>query len=183
MVRALQPVRAQVLRHEFNPLYCSPQSAGQVGAGVNMAVRRDVVLSLGGFDERLDAGTPARSGGDHESLRPAARTRVPARVRPRSGQLASAPAHVARAAPDPRRVRTGVYAMWTGRVIERGELAVVRQAARWFFTVQLPQLVKSLARRPDAMPRNLVLAELTGCVKGPIAWLASARTHRRPNPA
>jgi len=33
-----------------------------------MALRRDVIALAGPFDERLDAGTPTRSGGDHESL-------------------------------------------------------------------------------------------------------------------
>ena len=32
--------------------------------GANMAYRRDLVLALGGFDVRLDAGTSTRSGGD-----------------------------------------------------------------------------------------------------------------------
>jgi glycosyltransferase involved in cell wall biosynthesis len=45
-----------------DPLYpCSP---GRIGAGCNMAVRRDVVLGLGGFDEALDTGSPLPGGGD-----------------------------------------------------------------------------------------------------------------------
>jgi hypothetical protein len=148
-----------------------------------MAVRRNVVLSLGGFDERLDAGTPARSGGDHELF---------ARLLARGYRLVYDPGAVSwhrhrRTWPELRRTvegyGTGIYAMWTGRVLEQGDLAVVKQAARWFFGVQLPELAKSLAGRPTAMPRDLVLAELAGCVKGPIAWLASARVHRGPRPA
>jgi GT2 family glycosyltransferase len=174
----VSPFGRGYFRHEFDPLHCTPQSAGQVGAGVNMAVRRDVVLALGGFDERLDVGTPARSGGDHELF---------ARLLTSGYRLVYDPAAVSwhlhrRTWPELRRTLegygTGVYAMWTGRVLERGDLAVLKQAARWFFGAQLPQLAKSLARRPTAMPRDLVLAELTGCVKGPIAWFASARAHR-----
>lgn len=41
-------------------------SAGRVGAGANMALRRCVVDRVGPFDESLDAGTPTRSGGDTE---------------------------------------------------------------------------------------------------------------------
>ena len=179
----VSPFGRGYFRHEFDPLHCSPQSAGQVGAGANMAVRRNVVLSLGGFDERLDAGTPARSGGDHELF---------ARLLARGYRLVYDPGAVSwhrhrRTWPELRRTvegyGTGIYAMWTGRVLEQGDLAVVKQAARWFFGVQLPELAKSLAGRPTAMPRDLVLAELAGCVKGPIAWLASARVHRAPRPA
>jgi GT2 family glycosyltransferase len=162
-------------RHEFDPLHCSPHSAGQVGAGANMAVRRDVLLAVGAFDERLDAGTPTRSGGDHE---------VFARLLAAGYRLVYEPAAVSwhrhrRTWTELRDTLegygTGVYAMWTGRVLEHGELAVLKQAARWFVTVQAPQLVKALAGRPDAMPRDLMLAVLAGCAKGPFAWVASAR--------
>ncbi|MCA9929890.1 MAG: glycosyltransferase, partial [Anaerolineales bacterium] len=49
--------------------YGSPQAAlgaGRVGAGANMALRRDVLQKIGPFDEALDAGTPTLSGGDTE---------------------------------------------------------------------------------------------------------------------
>ena len=43
-----------------------PIGAGQAGAGVNMALRRDALDKVGPFDEALDAGTPTRSGGETE---------------------------------------------------------------------------------------------------------------------
>ena len=147
-----------------------------------MAVRRDVLQLVGPFDERLDAGTPTRSGGDHEMF---------ARLLARGYRLVYEPAAVSwhrhrRTWPELRDTLagygTGVYAMWTGRVIERGELAVLKQAARWLFAVQLPQLARALARRPGAMPSDLVWAELAGCAKGPFAWVASARGRSAPRP-
>ena len=171
------------IRHEFDPLHCSPQAAGQVGAGANMAIRRDVLQLVGPFDERLDAGTPTKSGGDHEMF---------ARLLARGYRLVYEPAAVSwhrhrRSWPELRDTiagyGTGVYAMWTGRVVESGELAVLKHAIRWFMTVQVPQLAKALAGHPDAMPRDLLLAELAGCAKGPFAWLASARGRRGPHPA
>jgi GT2 family glycosyltransferase len=45
-----------------NLLY--PCGAGIFGAGCNMAFRRDVLLSLGGFDDALDTGSPLAGGGD-----------------------------------------------------------------------------------------------------------------------
>jgi GT2 family glycosyltransferase len=45
-----------------NPLH--PVGAGVVGAGCNMVFRRDLLQSLGGFDEALDTGSPLPGGGD-----------------------------------------------------------------------------------------------------------------------
>ena len=166
-------------RHVFDPLHCSPHSAGQVGAGANMAVRRSALEHVGPFDERLDAGTPTKSGGDHEMF---------ARLLTHGYRIVYEPAAVSR-----HRHRrsweelratiqgygTGVYAMWTGQVIERGDISVVRQAARWALRVQMPALFRSLARRPGAPPLDLVVSELVGCARGPLAWRASRRRPRQ----
>lgn len=45
-----------------NPLH--PVGAGSVGAGCNMAFDRSLLLSIGGFDEALDTGSPLPGGGD-----------------------------------------------------------------------------------------------------------------------
>jgi glycosyltransferase involved in cell wall biosynthesis len=55
-------------RNEFrnarfdNPLH--PVGAGVLGAGCNMAFERELLISLGGFDEALDTGAPLPGGGD-----------------------------------------------------------------------------------------------------------------------
>ena len=162
-------------RREFNPLDCSPHVAGQIGAGANMALRRDVLQLVGPFDERLDAGTPTRSGGDHEMF---------ARILERGYRAVYEPRAVSRH----RHRRTwaeladtlygygvGVYATWTGSIVEHGRFAVLRQAALWMGRGQLPALARALAGRPGSMPLGLVLAELRGCAAGPWAWLASNR--------
>lgn len=40
----------------------------RIGAGCSMAVRRSVILELGGFDEALDRGPDLPGGGDHDVL-------------------------------------------------------------------------------------------------------------------
>lgn len=45
-----------------DPLF--PFTAGRMGSGANMAFRRTVLDELGGFDETLGVGTPARGGDD-----------------------------------------------------------------------------------------------------------------------
>jgi glycosyltransferase involved in cell wall biosynthesis len=42
--------------------------AVSVGSGCSLAVRRDVMRSLGGFDEALDLGPALPGGGDHDAL-------------------------------------------------------------------------------------------------------------------
>lgn len=42
--------------------------AVSIGSGCSYAVRRDVALALGGFDESLDLGDPLPGGGDHDLL-------------------------------------------------------------------------------------------------------------------
>lgn len=163
----------------FDPLEVSPQAAGQAGAGANMAVRREVLDLVGPFDERLDAGTPTRSGGDHEMF---------ARILERGYRIAYEPRAVSRH----RHRRTwaelrdtlhgygvGVYATWTGAIVEHGRLAAARQALRWMTHGQLPALARSVLRRPGAWPLDLALAELRGCLAGPLAWFASRRQRDR----
>ena len=166
-------------RHEFDPLECSPHAAGQVGAGANMALRRAVVDLVGPFDERLDAGTPTQSGGDHEMF---------ARILAQGYRLVYDPTAVSwhrhrRTWPELRETLrgygTGVYAMWTGQLVERGDVSVVKQAAWWFLKVQAPSLLRALAGRREAPPLDLVLAELDGCARGPFRWRASNRARQR----
>lgn len=162
----------------FEPAECSPHAAGSIGAGANMALRRDVLDLVGPFDEGLDAGTPARSGGDHEMF---------SRILARGYRLVYDPAAVSRHRHRRtwRELRgtiagygTGVYAAWTGKILREGDLSVLGQAARWFVRNQAPSLVAGLTRRPDAPPLDLTLAEIAGCARGPIAWWISRRTAR-----
>lgn len=55
-------------RKEFNKDNLYPVSVGSVGSGVNMAVRKDIVQRVGGFDEQFGPGTPIPAGEDQELL-------------------------------------------------------------------------------------------------------------------
>jgi glycosyltransferase involved in cell wall biosynthesis len=160
-------------RRVFDATADSPLAVGPVGAGANMAVRRRAILDLGGFDERLDAGMPTRSGGDHEMF-----TRILLGGR----QIVYDPAAVSWH----RHRRTseelldtvygygvGVYAMWTGLVLERGEITVLRLAWQWLRHGQVPALLGRDGRGRAAA--RLARAELRGCLHGPRAWFAARR--------
>jgi glycosyltransferase involved in cell wall biosynthesis len=51
-------------RRSFDYQNIAPPAAGYVGAGANMAVRRNLTLEMKLFEAELDAGTAARTGGD-----------------------------------------------------------------------------------------------------------------------
>jgi GT2 family glycosyltransferase len=159
-------------RRVFDGTRDNPLAVGPVGAGANMAVRRQTVLDLGGFDERLDAGMPTRSGGDHEMF-----VRMLTAGRLIVYDPAAVSWHHHRRTIDELLdtvygYGVGVYAMWTGLVLERREVGVLKLALQWLRHGQLPELFAQ-ARRRGAAP--LARAELKGCLRGPRAWFAARR--------
>ncbi|MFN2195642.1 MAG: glycoside hydrolase family 2, partial [Anaerolineales bacterium] len=76
---------------------------------------------------------------------------------------------------------TGVYAFWTRRFIADHEPVVPLAALSWLWQEQLPNLVRSLLRRPQSLPLKLQLALLSGCLRGPLAYLKSKRQLSRMN--
>jgi hypothetical protein len=143
-----------------------------------MAVRTAVLHELGGFDEALDAGTPAQAGGDHEMF---------SRILSAGYRIVYEPGAVSahrhrRTWEELRNVLhgygVGVYAMWTRKLIVDHEIGVFLHAWRWFRHGQLRHIWRTIRRRPAAMPRDLLLAELTGCLAGPLAYLRSRRQAR-----
>jgi hypothetical protein len=73
----------------------------------------------------------------------------------------------------------GVFAMWTRRLLRERDLGVVAQAARWIRRHHLPTLWRAIRRRPDAVPLELIRAEITGCFAGPAAYARSELDRRR----
>ena len=162
-------------RRIFDGQHDNPVEVGRVGAGANMALRREVGDLVGPFDERLDGGTPTRSGGDHEMF-----------VRILAAGYQIAYDHAAVSWHQHRRTHqevrdtlygygVGVYAMFTGLLFERRELGVLRLAWAWFRSAHLPELRRRLLHRPPTRTSSLILAELRGCTHGPAAWFASRR--------
>ena len=166
-------------RRTFDGQCDNPLAVGPVGAGANMAIRRDVLTRIGGFDECLDAGTPTRSGGDHEMF---------VRILSAGYRIVYDP----RALSWHRHRRTradvfhtvfgygvGVYAMWTGLLLEKRELGVLRLAWGWFRNEHLPALLSGWRPSSRSDSTDLRRAELRGCLHGPRAWFA-ARHFRTP---
>ncbi len=162
-------------RRVFDSSEMNPMVVGPVGAGANAAFRRTVIDLVGEFDEALDAGTPTRSGGDHEMF---------SRILGSGFRIVYDPAafnwHRHRRSADElwqtlQGYGTGVYAMWTRALLVNHEISVFKQAIGWIRHGQLPALVRAVARHHNRVPLRFVLAELRGCLAGPGAYLASRR--------
>lgn len=162
-------------RRVFDGQRDNPIAVGDVGVGANMAIRRQVIAEVGPFDERLDGGMPTRSGGDHEMF---------IRLLSAGHRIVYDPAAVSWH----RHRRThrelvdtlygygvGVYAMFTGLLLERRELGVFKQAWLWFRNAHFPELRRKLLKRPATATSELRAAEFRGCLHGPAAWLAANR--------
>jgi GT2 family glycosyltransferase len=159
----------------FDGQHHNPLVVGRVGAGANMALRRQVVDLVGPFDEALDAGTPTQSGGDHEMF-----TRILAAGYRIAYDPAALSWHRHRRTFDELRQTlygygVGVYATWTRHLLVDRDIGVLRLGLAWFRHDQAPALARALLCRPDSLPLSLVLAELRGCLAGPRAYLASRR--------
>lgn len=168
-------------RKTFTHTTGNPLSTGQVGAGANMALRKSVQHLVGFFDEALDAGTPTQSGGDHEFF---------SRILLAGYQIIYEP----EALSWHRHRRTwhetkkaiygygvGVYAYWTRIFFVEKELGILKLPYGWFIYVQLPNVIKSILRRPAATPLSLLFAELQGCLVGPWMYLVSKKQLKRKN--
>lgn len=163
------------IRRVFRMPRTHPLATGDIGAGANMAIRRAIVDQIGPFDPALDAGTATQSGGDHEYF-----TRIL-----RAGySIVYEPAalnwHRHRRTPDEllkaiRGYGTGVYAAWTRSLLVDREWSVLHRAIGWFIYGQLPALVRTFLRPGSIPPRDVVVAELQGCLKGPGAYLKARR--------
>jgi GT2 family glycosyltransferase len=149
---------------------------GRPGAGVNMALRREVLARIGPFDPALGAGTPARSGEDNDLF-----TRIL-----RAGyRIVYEPGALVwhrhrRDWSELRRTlfgyRAGLFATWTKEVLAERQFGSLWLAGRWLICHQAPILLRSL-RAPYAASRpDLRLAELLGCLAGP--WLYLSAVHR-----
>jgi GT2 family glycosyltransferase len=162
-------------RFAFHRSNLNPLSAGRVGAGANMAVRRAVLELVGPFDEALDAGTLTCSGGDTEMF---------SRILASGYYIVYEPAALSwhrhrRTWKELRRMiygyGVGAYAVWARKLFYEGEIRVLNYAWHWFRYDQLPGLFRSLRHRPGSVPLDLVLAELRGCLTGFQAYIHTRR--------
>ena len=166
-------------RRVFDSAMMSVVGTGQVGAGVNMAIRCSALGEIGLFDEALDGGTMTLSGGDQEFYY---------RTLARGYRIVYEPKalvwHKHRREWEALRhtifgYGVGLYAWWTKTLIVQKELTLLYWGTVWFCQHILGNLMRSLLRRSGCVPLDLAWAELWGAVIGPFRYLRSSRALNR----
>lgn len=166
-------------RQVFDGAHCNPLIVAPVGVSASMALRKSAIDSIGLFDEALGAGTPTVGGEDCELF---------ARILRAGYRIVYEP----RALSWHRHRRTweelqktlhgygiGVYAYWTRMFVMNREFSVPLLAWGWLRYKQIPELIASLRKQPESVPSDLLLAQLRGCVKGPMAYFASRKQFQK----
>jgi GT2 family glycosyltransferase len=150
--------------------------AGKFGTGANMAFRRSLFESAGGFDPALDVGTPANGGGDLEMFY---------RVLKAGHLLVYEPAAIVRhrhrrdyAALRAQLANNGIgfyaYLAHGARQHPDDRWAFRRLALWWFWRWNVRRLLIACVRR-NWFPRDLILAELCGSLAGPRRYRLARR--------
>lgn len=157
-----------------------PFDTGRIGTGANFTVDRRLMLELGGFDERLGAGSATRGGEDLDAFH---------RILWAGRAIAYEPSamvwHLHRPEPGELRAQMHAYGMGLGAYGVK-QLADPRKTVH--VLSRLPRGARHLVTlwaRPKASWAGrgpLILAELTGMARGPLAYWRSgrARAPRRP---
>ncbi len=175
--------RFQVLRRvpaTGTELVGSLYATGEFGSGSNMAFRTALLRKMGGFDEALGTGTPARSGEDLAML---------IEMLSAGYRLAYEPTAIIQHShrETMEDVRSQIHGYGIGFT---AMLTAVTLRNRWHLlglAGVLPAWLKSLrdpysakqVNRPEDYPPSLARAELLGLVAGPMAYLRSRRVQKK----
>jgi GT2 family glycosyltransferase len=162
-------------RRIFDGAHCNPLVVAPVGVSASMALRKSSIDCIGLFDEALGAGTPTVGGEDCELFARILRAGYCIVYEPRALSW-----HRHRRSWEELRKTLqgygiGVYAFWTRMFVINREFSVLRLAWGWLHSKQIPELFASLRKQPESIPSDLLLAQLRGCVSGPMAYFASRK--------
>ena len=148
---------------------------GNVGTGANMAYRRSVFNQIGGFDPALDVGTVTNGAGDCEMF---------FRVIKEGHTLVYEPNAVIRHRHRSSYQKLRAQLSYNGGAYSymlRSVLAYPNELFSfaylglfWFVSWHLQRLLNSLLH-PARYPRDLILAELQGCLVGLFRYFPSRR--------
>jgi GT2 family glycosyltransferase len=174
--------------HELAPRsadsHLYPYAAGVFGTGANFSFRREVLETVGGFDEALGAGTPTRGGEDLAAF---------VAVLHAGWAIAYEPSalvwHHHRSTVEDLRQQmfgygTGLSAYLTTLLLDRRTRgAVLRRVPRGLVRlVQTPASTRGSMAAGVAVPDGLWRREVVGMVVGPVELLRARRGVRRLPP-
>jgi glycosyltransferase involved in cell wall biosynthesis len=158
--RGFLPLRYRGQTRPGHPTY--PAGAGIFGAGCNMVFRRDLLGSLGGFDEALDTGRPLPGGGDLDAFYRVIRSGATLAYEPRMLVFHQHRTELAQLRRQYWTWGLGLFAflhkLYRTDPERRPE---ARHLARWWLGDLLRQVRQSLVRR-HPLTVDMLLAELAG---------------------
>ena len=163
---------------EADPLF--PYAPGRFGAGCNMALRRDALERLGGFDVRLGTGTPARGGEDLAIFIALLEDGGTAGFEPSAVVRHSHRRTEEEFLHQVRAYGTGLSAMYTALVVRRPStlFSLARRVPAGVRLLTRPRDERSPSVEPS-YPRRALAYQFVGIALGPIAYARSWATARR----
>lgn len=170
------------IRHYFQlrsgaPMSWSMIGAGQLGAGANMAMRREVFDQIGRFDPALDVGTPTRGGGDHEIFFRLLRSGWICLYEP-----TAVVRHRHRRTMDELRNLLYNYGYATRCFFEReiiefpGDRSSINRLTRWWWLHWAFARLVRATLCPDRFPVELIRCEIRGFIDGRGGYLRSRKS-------
>ncbi|HEX5537666.1 MAG TPA: glycosyltransferase [Sphingobium sp.] len=156
---------------------CYAFNAWCAGAGVNMALRREVVARVGWFDEALDAGTRSLAGGDADYFR---------RIINAGWRIVYDPEalnwhrHRRTMKELERQVygyEVSAFAILAKAVIHERDPRAVAAVLHWL-RMRAPQLAHLVGRKPGWLSFNPLITQVKGAMAGPGRYSAARRELR-----
>jgi glycosyltransferase involved in cell wall biosynthesis len=166
---------------KWNAYY--PLGSGAFGAGVNMSIRRQFAIDIGGFDEALDTGSLTRGGGDLDMM---------ARVIRNGGTLVYEPSAVV------WHQHRLTYKQLKGQMWDYGygfyaylakyaehdlelsnhALLLMWKVYQWYFK-RMRETLNLKLRRKEHFPIRMQLQEMAGALFGAFVYNRSVNNARR----
>jgi glycosyltransferase involved in cell wall biosynthesis len=159
-----------------------PTEAGRVGAGANMAIRRALLTELRLFEAELDCGTVARTGGDTYAFYRLLADGWRITYTPEAFVWHRHRRDLAALRRTLRDYSVGGFAFLLRCLVEHGDWSAVGVGVSWFLHDHVKGLVRTLLRRPGALPFSLLLPYWAGVLESPLAYRASRRRERALGP-
>jgi GT2 family glycosyltransferase len=159
----------------FDGAKSNPLIVATVGVSASMALRSSAIDFIGLFDEDLGAGTPTVGGEDCELFARILRSGYRIVYEPRALSWHRHRRTWEELRKTLRGYGIGVYAFWTRMFVVNREFSVPLLAWGWLRYKQIPELIASVRKQPDSIPSDLLLAQLRGCISGPMAYFASRK--------
>jgi GT2 family glycosyltransferase len=154
----------------FDRFSINPLTAGKIGVGANMAFRASVLGTIGGFDEALDCGTPAKAGGEVDLLYRLLHSGFKVCYEPRALVWHSHRREMDELRRQLSDYSTAVYAFLTKCMLEYHDIGALRVGLRWIKGHHVKNLVRGMVGK-GRQPWSLTVAEVKGALQGPTAYL------------